>query len=163
MCFRRLTVLAVVAAAAQLPWAAAAQNGPNLLVNDGFNAGLTGYVASTSPGYVVSAVLDCNLGVTCALFGTPGTGPGFATLSQSVATVPAASYVVSVTTGQKASGAAFAFFLEAGGGRTSFDCLAKLCRKPGLHRDGRKHHLDLRRRRLHAAGWRPIRTERHRS
>jgi hypothetical protein len=124
MCFCRLTALAAVAAAAQLPCGATAQNGPNLLVNGGFDAGLTGYAAFASPGYIVSAVLDCNLGVTCALFGTPGTGPGFATLSQTVATTPGTSYLASITTGQKASGAAFSFFLDAGAGPTSFECLA---------------------------------------
>ena len=121
---RRLTALVVVAVAGQVPGFAAAQTGPNLVVNGGFDAGLAGYAPFASPGYIVSAVLGCNLGVTCALFGTPGTEPGFATLSQTVATVPGISYVASITTGQKASGASFTFFLQAGTERVSFDCLA---------------------------------------
>ena len=115
--------LAIAAAAGLLPRAASAQGAPNLLVNGGFDAGIAGYTAFASPGYIVAATRGCQLGVTCALFGTPGTGPGVASLSQTVATVPGASYLASITTGTKASGAPFVFFLDAGGERTTFDCL----------------------------------------
>jgi hypothetical protein len=114
---------AVAIAAALLPLPAAAQRAPNLLVNGGFDQALAGYTAFASPGYIVAPVSGCPLGVTCALFGTPGTRPGVASLSQTVATVPGASYLASITTGTKAAGAAFFFFLDAGGGRTTFDCL----------------------------------------
>jgi hypothetical protein len=122
---RRPVVAAAALAAAALagPIPARAQGGPNLLVNGGFDAGLAGYTAFASPGYIVAATSGCQLGVTCALFGTPGTGAGVATLSQTVATVPGASYLASITTGTKAPGAAFVFFLEAGGGRSTFECL----------------------------------------
>ena len=127
MLIRRLAAAAAVAAAVQLPSGAAAQSGPNLLVNGGFDAGLAGWTSVASPGYIVSAVVECNLDITCALFGTPGTAAGLATLSQTVATVPGTSYLASITTGQFTGGASFAFFLEAGGQRASFDCLSRRC------------------------------------
>ncbi|GLC24751.1 PEP-CTERM sorting domain-containing protein [Roseisolibacter agri] len=114
---------AAALAVALLPRPVVGQTGPNLLVNGGFDSGLAGYTVFASPGYIVAATTGCPLGVTCALFGTPGTGPGVASLSQTAATLPGASYLASITTGTKAPGAPFVFFLEAGEQRTTFDCL----------------------------------------
>ena len=108
---------------------AAAQDGGNLLVNGDFTMGLSGYTVSASPGYVVSTTNECSLrgpsgGIrTCAVFGTPGTGTGGASLSQAIATTRGTGYVASFVTGIKPLQGGFDVFLAAAGQQVSVDCI----------------------------------------
>jgi hypothetical protein len=108
---------------------AAAQDGGNLLVNGDFTAGLGGYTVTASPGYLVSTTNECSLrgpsgGIrTCAVFGTPGTGTGGASLSQEITTAPGATYVASFVTGIKPLRGGFDVFLAAAGQQVAVDCV----------------------------------------
>ncbi len=120
---------AVILSCLVLTSPAAAQSGVNLLVNGDFAAGLTGYTVTASPGYLVFTTNECSLrGPSggfryCAVFGTPGTGTGGASLSQLLATTPGTMYTASLVTGLKPLGGGFDVFLAAAGQQVAVDCL----------------------------------------